>query len=476
MAMVKLEATKSTSTNLLDPSFSAYLINGTEEAIVFNLESSRDLSKKVDDGEIDIFSAEKYFNEGVDEVNNVTQNKLKIHDDQPVAVADIVSLQQKIRPLTPSIHSESSWNSRSALLQKVSRNHHYHQQHHQPPWPTKTNNKSYGKKFLARFGCNCYCKDKNSVEIDDQLGEKSFNRVKYSKSKQNIIKTRSSESSTIGANHQDLHFKKIDELGVLGLKPDERFAVPVFDPKGGIQMKKESEEEESRKSLEVFGFPITEKERSKMSLEKNIGMLTWDAIVPKAEEIDIINIGASSNGTYEEDYAESDASSDLFEIESFPNNNTANPSLVRQGSDSMSCYAPSEVSIDWSVVTASAADFSIMSDIEEVKIPSIRTTSNSNRSVSQNGRDKAKRRSGILLGCNSHKAVGVVGDAYKVSEKSSIEMHQRNFKTYEPIMPMTRFHAESKVNRFDGGNRKHEFTTRSFATTYTRRPADFLYI
>ncbi|WMV28433.1 hypothetical protein MTR67_021818 [Solanum verrucosum] len=464
MAMVKLEATKSTSSNLLDPLFSSYMINGTEETIVLNLESSRDLSKKVDDGEIDIFSAEKYFNEGVDEENNVTQNKHKIHDDQPVA--DIVSLQQKIRPLTPSIHSESSWNSRSALLQKVSINHQYQHQHHQLPRPTKTNNKSYGKKFLARFGCNCYCKDKNSVEIDDQLREKSFK----SKSKQNTIKT-----STIGANHQNLHFKKIDELGVLGLKSDERFAVPVFDPKVKIQLHKE-EEEESRKSLEVFGFPITEKERSKMSLEKNIGMLTWDAIVPKAEEIDIINIGASSNGTYEEDYEESDASSDLFEIESFPSNNTANPSLVRQGSDSMSCYAPSEVSIDWSVVTASAADFSIMSDIEEVKIPSIRTTSNSNRSVSQNGRDKAKRRSGILLGCNSHKAVGVVGDAYKVSEKSSIEMHQRNFKTYEPIIPMTRFHAESRVNLFDGGNRKHEFTTRSFATTYSGRPADFLYI
>nr|AAT38801.1 Putative phytochrome kinase substrate 1, identical [Solanum demissum] len=465
MAMVKLEATKSTSSNLHDPSFSSYMINNTEETIVLNLESSRDLNKKVDDGEIDIFSAEKYFNEGVDEKNNVTQNKHKIHDDQPVA--DIVSLQQKIRPLTPNIHSESSWNSRSAFLQKVSINHHYQHQHHQPPRPTKTNNKSYGKKFLARFGCNCYCKDKNSVEIDDQLREKSFK----SKSKQNTIKTR-----TIEANHQNLHFKKIDELGVLGLKSDERFTVPVFDPKGGIQMQKETEEEESRKSLEVFGFPITEKERSKMSLEKNIGMLTWDAIVPKAEEIDIINVGASSNGTYEEDYAESDASSDLFEIESFPSNNTANPSLVRQGSDSMSCYAPSEVSIDWSVVTASAADFSIMSDIEEVKIPSIRTTSNSNRSVSQNGRDKAKRRSGILLGCNSHKAVGVVGDAYKVSEKSSIEMHQRSFKTYEPIIPMTRFHAESKVNRFDGGNRKHEFTTRSFATTYSGRPADFLYI
>ncbi|KAJ8569934.1 hypothetical protein K7X08_006511 [Anisodus acutangulus] len=468
MAMVKvsssgLEATKS-GINLLDASFSSYL-NGTEETFVLNIESSRNLSKKTDDEEIDIFSAEKYFNEVVDEENQENselQNKHKIVEP----VTNLVSLKQTTRPPTPSIHSQSSWNSRSALLQDISRN-----RHHQPQ-PTKPNNKSYGKKFLARIGCNCYCKDKNSVEVDDQQGEKSFNRVTYhGKSIQSPIKTRilaqSSESSTKGANHQDLHFKKIDELGL---------GVPVFHPKGGnpgVKIQLQKEEEEPRKSIEVYGFPITDKERSKMSLEKKIGMLTWDAIVPKAEEIDIINIGASSNGTYEDDYAESDASSDLFEIESFPSNNTANPSVARQGSDGMSCYAPSEVSIDWSVVTASAADFSIMSDSEDLKIPSIRT--NHNRVV-HNGRDKTKRRSGILLGCNSHKAVGVVGDAYKVSEKTSIEMPRRNLKNYDPIMPMTRFHAESKVNTFDGGNRKHEFTTRSFSSTYTGRPADFLYI
>ncbi|MCD7464324.1 hypothetical protein HAX54_052512 [Datura stramonium] len=474
MAMVKvtsgLEATK-TGTNLLDASFSSYL-NGAEETFVLNLESTRNLSKKEDDGEIDIFSAEKYFNEGADEENGEPQNKHKI--DEPAA--NTVSLQKKTRPLTPSIHSESSWNSRSALLQKVSRNHHHH---HQPPLPAKPNNKSYGKKFLARIGCNCYCKDKNSVEVDDQAGENSFNRGKYhGKSKQNPINTRilaqSSESITAGLNHQDLAFKKIDE-SELGLKTNERFAVPVFDPKGGnpgVKIQKQKEEE-SRKSLEVFGFPITEKERSKLSVEKKIDMLTWDAIVPKAEEIDIINIGASSNGTYEDDYAESDASSDLFEIESFPSNNTANPSLARQGSDGMSCYAPSEVSIDWSVVTASAADFSMMSDSEDLKIPSVRT--NHNR-VAHNGRDKTKCRSGILLGCNSHKAVGVVGDAYKASEKTSVELHQRNLKSHEPVMPMTRFHAESKVRRFDAGNRKHEFSARSFCSTYTGRPADFLYI
>ncbi|XP_016434061.1 protein PHYTOCHROME KINASE SUBSTRATE 2-like [Nicotiana tabacum] len=475
MAMVKVTSalesnmpnnlnTKS-GNNLLDASFSSYL-NGTEDTFVHNLESSGNLSKKTDDGEIDIFSAEKYFNEGVDEENqeNVTnsepQNKHRI--DKPAT--NISSLKQNTRPKTPSIHSESSWNSRSALLQNISRNH-----QHQPQ--ANTNNKSYGKKFLARIGCNCYCKDKNSVKVDDQVGENSFNKGKYhGKSKQNPIKTRSlaqsSESSTTGANHQDLHFKKIDELGF--------GKVPVFDPiagNPGVKIQLQKEEDINRKSLEVFGSSITEKERTKLSLEKKVSMLTWDAIATKPEEIDIINIGASSNGTYEDDYAESDASSDLFEIESFPSNNTANPSFARQGSDGMSCYAPSEVSIDWSVVTASAADFSIMSDSEETKIPSIRTKYGKETA----GREKAKRRSGILLGCNSHKAVGVVGDAYKGSEKTSMEMTQRQLKN-ECVVPMTRFHAESKLSRFDGGNRKHEFTTRSFSSSYTERPADFLYI
>ncbi|KAF3614113.1 hypothetical protein FXO38_35846 [Capsicum annuum] len=80
-----------------------------------------------------------------------------------------------------------------------------------------------------------------------QLSEKSFNRRKYhGKSKKSPIKTRSFESTTIGANHQDLHFKKIDEL-VLRLKTDERFVVPVFNPKGenpGVRIQLPQEEEE----------------------------------------------------------------------------------------------------------------------------------------------------------------------------------------------------------------------------------------
>ncbi|CAH2045686.1 unnamed protein product [Thlaspi arvense] len=58
----------------------------------------------------------------------------------------------------------------------------------------------------------------------------------------------------------------------------------------------------------------------------------------------------------------SDSSSDLFEIENLTGK--LKPCLTRQGSDAASPtrYAPSEVSIEWSIVTASAADFSVMSE------------------------------------------------------------------------------------------------------------------
>ena len=94
-------------------------------------------------------------------------------------------------------------------------------------------------------------------------------------------------------------------------------------------------------------------------------MLSWDA-TPKVETE---NSKGNNNDT------ESDASSDLFEIESLTGK--ANPFLARHASDAASgcvtpttCYAPSEASVEWSVVTASAADFSVMSDYEELR-PSI---------------------------------------------------------------------------------------------------------
>lgn len=65
-----------------------------------------------------------------------------------------------------------------------------------------------------------------------------------------------------------------------------------------------------------------------------------------------------------DDVVDSDSSSDLFEIESFsPTVNSSNLGHRRSESNCYG-YAPSEVSVDWSVVTASAADLSVVSDYD----------------------------------------------------------------------------------------------------------------
>ncbi|CAG7895160.1 unnamed protein product [Brassica rapa] len=156
-----------------------------------------------------------------------------------------------------------------------------------------------------------------------------------------------------------------------------------------------------RMSPEVFGSPV--------NIEKKLTMPPWES---------------RSEG--------SDSSSDLFEID----NLTGKPKsfLTRQVSD----YAPSEVSIEWSVVTESAAGFSVMSEcatspvrrnrsshiprVPTKNAPQIRKTNSSSRS------------GGFLLSCKGYKSVMVSGD----SERRS-SMNKNKNKTspsYVPRFPM----------------------------------------
>ncbi|KAE8681291.1 Sphingoid base hydroxylase 2 [Hibiscus syriacus] len=110
------------------------------------------------------------------------------------------------------------------------------------------------------------------------------------------------------------------------------------------------------KSLEVFVSPVLGRRNKSLNIERRLKMLSWDSS-PKVE--------GNENPKGDCNDAQSDASSDLFEIESLTSK--ANPFLVKQASDVASgcaspttCYAPSEASIECSVVTASAADFSVI--------------------------------------------------------------------------------------------------------------------
>lgn len=481
MAMVTLNTTSDaniprilpykTRSNLCDPSFSTYF-SGTEETSILQLaESNRSskrrvstanqhlylVSKKVEDSEIDVFNAEKYFNEEVGDENTtkVANSGSPIlpsqKKDTPVG---LYSVKLQAQPATPSIRSESSLNSRRALLHNIPRNH------------LQERNKSNRKSFLAALRFHCPCSDKNSVEIDQHMG---INRSKKSSSTR-LVHGEARKSQKDGDfvsevepraspwMRQDLQCRKLNGVGLeLTTENDVKFS--ASNSKIGnsvLEMKKTEvvviEDDTRRKSLEVFGSPIHGKGKKSVSLDRSLNMLTWDAIVPKVEEVEVP--AKSGRGHTDTD---SDASSDLFEIESF----STNPSqcLARQALDCMdssipqaTCYAPSEASIEWSVVTASVADFSAMSDTEELRSTTTPRTDETpdmalNREKSSR-KEMQRRRPSILSGCNSHKAVNVAADVHRTNEKVLPGRHQKS----DFLMPMTRFHAESELSSFDKRN------------------------
>ncbi|KAL2546764.1 Protein PHYTOCHROME KINASE SUBSTRATE 1 [Forsythia ovata] len=467
MSIIARNSTSGTSVShdLGDASFSLYL-NGGEETFVLkpaDANQSQESSstthepihlgrKKAEDREIDVFTADKYFNEGAN--NGPITKELPNQQHKKKDPLQIFDIKEKARIQTRSIPSESSWNSRSALLLNIPRN----QQ------PCRKSNK---KSFLASIACNCSCNDKNSVEIDDYTGDNYFNksvssRVDNGKEKQEL------ENSDTVPRKEDWQCKELDGIRAK-LKTDDHFSFPVSNLKTGNPAVKtelqEAEDNSMRKSLEVFGSPILESGKNSSILEKRLTMLNWDTISPRVEEIEI---PSSSNGIHND--SDSDTSSDLFEIESLSKN--ANPFLTRQASDCNSvsscithttCYAPSEASIEWSVITASAADFSTMSDTEE-----LRSTTATIAYPQKTVLNPPKwRRPSILSGCKSHTAVRVAGDAFP---------NARRHNQTESFTPVTRFHAESKMTGFNKRNSQNSFDSSSLSRSHSGRATHLLYI
>ncbi|KZV23260.1 hypothetical protein F511_17769 [Dorcoceras hygrometricum] len=416
-------STSESGNKFRDSSFSSYL-DGAEETFVLELRASKrdhaylGRNRTTEDREIDVFDAKKYFTEGTSCAATMVGSKespghQSKKDDDPIQVSGAKDRRQIA---TPSLRSESSWNSGSGILHSV---------------PTNKRPKEVKRRsFLANIGCNCSCSDKNSVEIgdfdwenclikscgvqtSDHSGKKSLSRYD--------VKSRFLESERKG-------------------NAEGHFSFPVFNPKTGNQAARiqtqggEEDDQDStkRKSLEVFGAPILDRAKNRLSLDRKLSMLTWEALVPGVtEEIKIPSICSDLDND-----SDSDASSDLFEIGSLSKGNSF---LSRQASDGLpgcitpgNFYAPSEASIEWSVVTASAADFSIFSDVEELRSTTTNTTKTATTATMPNPhqpcpnnprksplKEVPKRRSGILSGCKSEKAVPVARSAHISQDKGS---------------------------------------------------------
>lgn len=400
-----------------DVSFSSYLNENNTMVLKLTHPPQINLKKKVEDGEIGIFGAEKYFKGAMDEqlprtphsirATNYNTNNLQGKEEEPP--------KPRTGSATPSVRSEaSSWNSRSGLLA----NGGYNQQTRQ----SKREKTSSVKSLFASLGCNC--NDNASIKIAE-------NKV--------IVKEPVKPPTKVyGGGFSE---------NKVSIQREDCFAFPVLNSNTHSMVKTEIpkvEEEDitpvrtRRNSLEAFGSPILEKGKKSFSLEKKLTMLNWDGVTPRSENIDMHNDAGS------------DASSDLFELESFSTNGN-NAFLARQVSNGRSSnatqtngYAPSEASIAWSVVTASAAGFSIISDYEDTrtsKTLNMPTTKN----VKANGdMDRAVKGTGILSGCNSHKSVRVAGEHVMVSngEKTAVTVSTK------PMSSLPRGHSPRASHQF----------------------------
>ncbi|CAN1187840.1 Protein PHYTOCHROME KINASE SUBSTRATE 1 [Linum perenne] len=249
-----------------------------------------------EDAEIGIFSAEKYFNGGIDEAmtpSRIPSRKLQeekkkkdCRNDDGNKVAVKTSKIFHSSGITPSLKSESSWNSHSILLKSTFRN-----------------NKARSKSLISGLTCRCYCSDKKSVDVkeEEQIGDISF--------RGNRIPGKLPNAEQISAYSEILKTKK-----------ETCFSFPTTPS---------SEAHEPK----LFPRSVNLKDIRKLPARKQ----------------------------EEPEDCESDASSDLFEIESLTGNKVTS-FLARQNSGATSgcitpIYPPSEASVDWSVVTAKTTDF-----------------------------------------------------------------------------------------------------------------------
>ncbi|KAF8037241.1 hypothetical protein BT93_B0220 [Corymbia citriodora subsp. variegata] len=372
-------------TDLRTASFSIYL-NSAQESFVQKLGESARFSSppnplseetpgpkglgkaRAREGEIGVFGAEKYFNMDIDEepAPPVVDEYTRKFGDKKESHLDPYSRSLKTRSGTPSLSSETSWNSQTSFLRSFQR----------IPYQGKQNS-SNGRSIFAGLSCNKSCSDRKSIYV-------SKNKLAVERQMKEEIRTKV--------------------------------------------------EEEPRMSLEVFGSRAKKKgDAVAMNLERKLSILTWDAI-PKAQSFLTTSKRSEAN-----DDMESEASSDLFEIENLSGTSSVPPLFTRQLSDGFSgcmtpttLYEPSEASIEWSVVTASAAEFSVVSDYVEKEVSlssgfqdaSLVQTANAKLTQEKSSMEKqgpkTRLSGGGLLGCKSHKAVKVVETAYKTNDKPKI--------------------------------------------------------
>ncbi|XP_010917033.1 protein PHYTOCHROME KINASE SUBSTRATE 4 [Elaeis guineensis] len=336
-------------------------------------------ARRPSDGEIDIFDAKNYFSGRMDGDTELQPENIP---KTPTNKEEKSSVKTKSR--TRSIASEMSGNSQITLLRE-------HRKYPLPGGQRPANTKS----FLHVFRCSC--SRKNAVEVDQDAGSSTTpsSRRRTARGREGGDRRPASRrwEEHLGRDLRTERFGFGLREEAIGFPPNLNFGM------GKVTVVRDLKEEGRVGGVpKRFVPPFFEKnDHIGSSLRRSLTMTP------------VLNPAGSGGGGRDDDLG-SESSSELFEIESISLN--SHPFFPATG------YEPSEASIEWSVVTASAANCSVASECND-------------DGLRGGGKTPRQHRSGLLLGCVSEKAVNVKADAY-------------NYKVPERVsLPAARYHGES---------------------------------
>ncbi|XP_039129076.1 protein PHYTOCHROME KINASE SUBSTRATE 4-like [Dioscorea cayenensis subsp. rotundata] len=372
-----------------------------------------------DDAELSIFDAQRYFSDSTTTTTTTndsslikTQNSDLSINPRDSSVSSVDTFSRNYRNIsyhaTPTASSEASWNSQSGLLT----NPHGATAISVRAFPSNDHKKLPPFSTRRRFPRPCPCSGKKSIDVEEKYSEPktpmTTTTTVTTTSLSTAAKLQTIRTEPIPA---DVASEKETKMKILAdnwakeraifrpagrFSPESRFTTSRFLESGGFSFPvlkpQASLDDPARDSLEVFrpnrhgGFPFPGS--------------------PRAADDDV----------------GSDASSDLFELESFSAykrrdslDDTAAAAgrlvnlhrsieIAAAAAEPSEGYAPSEVSVEWSVTTAegfdraSAANFSsAASDYDEARF--VR--------AAEPDRASGKRRGSGLLSCVCEKAVSV---------------------------------------------------------------------
>lgn len=384
------------------------------------------LPQNADETEISIFDADRYFNGSQDSTLSSKKLSVTVNEAAEQRESSVDVFSRSFRPhsfrSTPTASSDASWSSQTGLLRK----HHGNFSLNVRSFPNGDQKKEKSSSGRYFFGYRCPCSGKKSVNVEEKDSETPSTCVK---------KNSATKMSNLKAEEGFPRIPPQDPAFFRSLNhhfPEPKIVFPVL-----TAQKENGFENQGRVSLEVFRPPetVTPVRNSAEFQKSPFSRISGDRRIFKIP-------GSPNLRLAVEDDAASDASSDLFEIDSlstqmgfrrrdsldelpasaFVPRNIAGSSpalrLLHRGIEDeeaaattsiapSECYPPSEVSVDWSVTTAegfdrsSVANFSsAVSEYEELRYGAEGLGGWKKKGIGGGG--------GGLLSCRSEKAVKVI--------------------------------------------------------------------